>query len=388
MTFRINNELIRQFWLESNHLRNTPIGEVNVLGIIRKLGFVQLDSIQNAARAHHHILWSRNQNYREDMLDEILKQRQDIFEHFTHDASVLPMDFYPMWKRRFKNLEAQIKRSKYYDVEQGEKWQKIVLERIQKKGSLSTKDFESKIKGKKEIWSRPPHKRALDHLWYSGVLSTSHRINFRKFYDVSEKIIPSKIQQKIISEQDQIHWLCENALARLGIGNFKEIRDFWQAADLKEVKSWAEKNKEKIIEIEWQRFDGTWVKAFAFRDIEERLFKLANPSRRMRIINPFDPAVRDRERLKNIFGFEYKIEIFVPKAKRKWGYYVYLLLENDHFIGRIEVKADRRAGHLNVLNFWTEEGVKWNKTRQKNLKAELSRFANFMGLKHVNWISN
>jgi len=76
---------------------------------------------------------------------------------------------------------------------------------------------------------------------------------------------------------------------------------------------------------------------------------------RIKIINSFDPAVRDRDRLKNIFGFEYKIEIFVPESKRKWGYYVYPLLEGNKFVGRIELKADRKKGHLNVINFWEEE---------------------------------
>jgi uncharacterized protein YcaQ len=385
---KINNQQMRQLWLESNFLRDAPVGELDVLGIIRKLGFVQLDSIQNASRAHHHILWSRNQNYREIMLDDMLKERQDVFEHFTHDASILPMEFYPMWNRQFKKLESQIKKSKYYDAEQGEKWQKNILQRIEKEGPLSTKDFESKIIGKKEMWARPPHKKALDYLWYSGALSTSHRVSFRKFYDLAEKVIPKVIKQQTLSEHEQIGWLCGNALARLGIGSLKEIRDFWQATDLKEVKSWTENNPETLTEIEWQDFEGKWQRAFAYKNIKKRVKQHVKPSSRMRIINPFDPAIRDRQRLKNIFGFDYKIEIFVPKAKRKWGYYVYPLLENDQFVGRIEIKADRKEGHLNVLHLWPEEGVKWTKTRQNKLEAELSRFADFIGAEQVNWISN
>ena len=106
---------------------------------------------------------------------------------------------------------------------------------------------------------------------------------------------------------------------------------------------------------------------------------------RIKIINPFDPAVRDRDRLKNIFGFEYKIEIFVPESKRKWGYYVYPLLEGSKFVGRIELKADRKKGHLNVINFWEEGDVKWSASRQKKLLSELDRFAASVNLDIVNW---
>ncbi|MEH6411562.1 MAG: crosslink repair DNA glycosylase YcaQ family protein, partial [Hyphomonas sp.] len=75
--------------------------------MIRRLGFVQLDTIRVVARAHDHILWSRNQNFREKMLETCLARDRHVFEHFTHDASLIPMDFYPMWRRQFRRLEAK-----------------------------------------------------------------------------------------------------------------------------------------------------------------------------------------------------------------------------------------------------------------------------------------
>ena len=100
-------------------------------------------------------------------------------------------------------------------------------------------------------------------------------------------------------------------------------------------------------------------------------------------MNPFDPAIRDRTRLFQLFGFDYKIEIFVPAAKRKWGYYVYPLLEGDRFVGRVELKADRKKAILNVINFWPEKGVKWSSPRYKRLETELSRFARLANLTEV-----
>ena len=94
---RISNRDARHLWLAAHGLAATPTGQVDPISLVRNLGFVQLDTIQVVARAHHHILWSRNQNYREPMLDKLLAKDRSVFEHFTHDASVLPMEFLPMW---------------------------------------------------------------------------------------------------------------------------------------------------------------------------------------------------------------------------------------------------------------------------------------------------
>ncbi|MGL1920561.1 MAG: winged helix DNA-binding domain-containing protein [Hyphomicrobiales bacterium] len=378
MAIKIDNKAMRHLWLKSTGLGATPNGNLNLLQMIKDLGFVQIDTIQNVTRAHHHILWSRNQNYREPMFDELLATRQDIFEHFTHDASVLPTDFYPMWRRQFKRHKVRMDGSKYYNNKMGPQGRADIKARIDAEGALSTHAFDTKIKGKKQMWDRPPHKVALDYMWYAGELSTSHRVNFRKYYDITDKVIPPHILSQDIADQTQIEWLCEQALSRLSVATHKEIKEFWEAATIKEVRAWADENP--LIPIEWQRHDGTWAQAFAPQNIEVRLNELTKPSSRMRIVNPFDPAIRDRNRLKSIFGLEYKIEIFVPAAKRKWGYYVYPLLEGDKFVGRIELKADRKKGLLSIVNFWQEDGVKWNEKRHDKLKSELDRFAKYVGL--------
>ena len=110
----IDNRTARSLWLTTNGLSKAPTGPLDLAQIIHQLGFVQLDTIQVVSRAHHHILWSRNQNYREPMLDKALGKDRAIFEHFTHDASVLPMEFLPMWKRQFQRKKDRIDRSNWY----------------------------------------------------------------------------------------------------------------------------------------------------------------------------------------------------------------------------------------------------------------------------------
>ena len=158
MVFRINNRDGRRLWLHSQGLGSAPVGALDVLAIIKDLGFVQLDTIRNVSRAHDHILWSRNQNYREPMLDKLLGKERLVFEHFTHDASVLPMEFYPMWKRQFRRMKERIDQRNYFSSMPDEKGREAIKTRIGKEGPLSTKDFDTKVTGERKMWSRPPHK--------------------------------------------------------------------------------------------------------------------------------------------------------------------------------------------------------------------------------------
>ena len=179
---RIDNRAARRMWLTSLGLATAPTGALDVLAIIQRLGFVQLDTIRVIARAHHHIIWSRNQHYREPMLNRLLADERRLFEHFTHDASVLPMEFYPMWRRQFRRQKARIERAGWYGAMLDSAGREAIKARIAAEGPLSTHAFDTKVSGAKGMWQRPPHKLALDYMWHAGELATSHRENFKKFY--------------------------------------------------------------------------------------------------------------------------------------------------------------------------------------------------------------
>ena len=346
------------------------------MGMINALGFVQIDTIRNVTRAHHHILWSRNQNYREKHLWPLLKSRQ-LFEHFTHDASLIPMEYLPMWRRQFTRMEKYVAKAEWFASSLGQQNIRDIKARIATEGPLSTHAFDTKIEGKREMWARPPHKKALDKMWYAGELATSHRENFIKFYDLAERVFPAGLHADIRPDAEQIDWLCTEALSRLGFATANEIAKFWDAVSTKEARAWAEGR----AEIELEAADGSISRAYA----SPTLAAAPKPSSRLRILNPFDPAIRDRTRLQRLFGFAYRNEMFVPKAKRRWGYYVYPLLEGTRFVGRIELKADRKTGVLTVTGFWPEQGVKWGDARRAKLDSELKRFARFVGLNTIIW---
>jgi len=380
---KIDNRTARALWLASHGLARAPTGALDTLKLIKQLGFVQLDTIQVVSRAHHHILWSRNQNYRESMLAPLLRGKRQVFEHFTHDASVLPMEFLPMWQRQFRRKKDQVSRSNWFGKHLEPDLIAEVIRRIRENGPLSTQDFETRISGKKTMWKRPPHKMVLDYLWYSGDLATSHRDGFTKFYDLAERVYPQDFPE--LSEAEQITRLCRAALNRIGFGTLGEIRKFWEACESGEVQSWAGEDTKNLIEAEVQGADGSWTKALACADIEERIRTLKDPTSRLRILNPFDPAIRDRKRLARLFGFDYTVEMFVPAAKRKWGYYIYPLLEGNRLVGRIEIKGDRAKGTLTLTKFWTESERLRTDKRIDKLEAEATRLAKLAGLDQVVW---
>ena len=382
---KIGNRDARRLWLATQGLAAAPTGKLDILDIVRRLGYVQLDTIRIVARAHHHILWNRNQNYREPMLNGLLAKDRNLFEHYTHDASVLPMEFYPMWQRQFRRLKEKRSRSRYYKAMPDAAGRAAIKARIADEGPLSTHAFDTKVADAGKMWARPPHKLALDYMWYGGELATSHRENFVKFYDLSERVIPQEIRDREHADDAQLDWLCRAALDRLGFGTPGEIQRFWDAADSHEVGTWTKKASRSVVPVEVQAADGSWSKALAPGDIETRLSSARPPTSRLRILNPFDPVIRDRARLKRLFGFDYRVEMFVPAAKRQWGYYVYPLLEGDRFVGRLEAKADRDGDVLNVLNLWPEPGIKWTAARAVKLDAELSRFALLAEVARVNW---
>jgi len=370
----IRNLDARRLWLAANGLSNAPTGPLDVMAIIRSLGFVQLDTIQVVSRAHHHILWSRNQNYRERMLNPLLAKHRAVFEHFTHDASVLPMEFLPNWQRQFRRMKQRIERKGWYSTMLDADGRAAIRARIAREGALSTHAFDTKVDGPKGMWSRPPHKLALDYMWYAGELATCYRDGFTKFYNLAERVFPDHLRRQSHPDAAQVDWLCRAALDRIGLGTLGDVQRFWAATDPREVRDWAASARD-LVPVRVQAADGVFSDALAAPDIEVRLAAVAPATSRLRILNPFDPAIRDRARLERLFGFDYRVEMFVPAAQRKWGYYVYPLLEGNRFVGRLEARADRASGTLSVINLWPEPGVTWTANRAAKLDAELVRLA-------------
>ena len=378
----ISNKIARRIFLQRHALTDAPSGTgkgADLAGVIRNLGFVQLDSVNTFARSHDLILWSRRQQYRPSGLQNALARDRAVFEHWTHDAAAIDMDLYPYWRLK-QSRDATRLASHWRDVRRGDLMLKIdeVLRQVSDEGPCTLSDVgKDEVKGKGGWWDWHPSKTALEYLWRSGQLSVVRRDGFRKVYDLTERVIPPEQLNAHRTEEETIDWACGAALDKLGFATAGELAAFWDIVKPAEAKAWgaAALAGGRAIWVDIESVDGSLRRSLAWPDVMDEM--PAVPQNRVRILSPFDPALRDRKRAERLFGFFYRIEIFVPAPKRQYGYYVFPVMEGDRLIGRIDMKADRPAGVLNVTGFWPETGVQMGAGRMKRLEAELQRAARF-----------
>ncbi|WP_299814731.1 crosslink repair DNA glycosylase YcaQ family protein [uncultured Roseibium sp.] len=381
---RLPNASARRLFLDKHGLGSTPKGSGkgdDLAAVIDELGFVQVDSINTVARAHHMILAARRPAYKEKNLKRLLERDRHLFEHWTHDAAVIPTAFFPHWRLRFsRDRERLIGRWRNWRRDGFEEKFDEILKQVSAHGPVTSATVgEDEKRSSGGWWDWHPSKTALEFLWRTGELSVCGRDGFKKVYDLTERVIPAEHLATRIDTEETIDWAARSALERLGFATSGEIAAFWDLITPQEAKLWCQRALEtgSIMEIEIECIDGPPRKAFAFPETLETLDALPEPPARIRILSPFDPALRDRKRAERLFGFSYRIEIFVPEPKRKYGYYVFPVLERDRMIGRIDMKVFRAEGRLNVRAFWPEDGVRMTKGRLARLDAELARAARF-----------
>lgn len=385
----IPNRAARHLFLHRHALSAAPVGPASgtaLLDLIERIGFVQVDSINTVARAHDMILWSRRQSYRPQALKRLLERDRTLWEHWTHDASILPARLHGIWQHRFRRDEERLHANwKRWFREGYEAQFDSILNRIARDGPVGTADVgEGEVRGKGGWWDWHPSKTALEWLWRTGRLAITRRDGFAKIYDLTERVIPeahrSPVPAELVSD-----WACRSALQNLGFGTSGEIAAYWNAISPDAARTWCKTAlaRGEIREVEIEGARGQRRKAFVFDLPEEAP---PEPASRLRILSPFDPALRDRDRAEFLFGFRYRIEVFVPEPKRVYGYYVFPILEGDRLVGRIDVKAYRDAGSLRVKAFWPEAGIRLTKARRSKLETELARLAAFAGCDRVEFL--
>ncbi|WP_170382202.1 winged helix-turn-helix domain-containing protein [Ruegeria atlantica] len=389
---RLNNKAARALFMDRHALAEQPSGgakDGDLLNLIHRLGFVQLDSINTVARAHDMILFSRRSSYRATNLKRLYERDKALFEHWTHDAAVIPMEFYPHWHLRFQR-DAELLKSRWKNWRRDGFEQRFatVLQHIRDHGPVSSSDVgKDKKKGSGGWWDWHPSKTALEFLWRSGALTVIGRNGFQKRYDLTERVIETHLCPGNMSceTEETVDWLCNAAMDRLCFATPGELASFWDTVTVTEAKEWSKKalTQGKLQEIEVTCADGRLRKLLARPGMTEA--KTPPPPGRIRVLSPFDPMLRDRNRAERLFGFHYRIEVFVPAAKRTYGYYVFPLLEGDRMIGRIDMKATRDRGVLYVSALWPERSVRWSDARTKRLHSELDRIRRFAGLDRVDF---
>ena len=364
-----------------------PLPGGGLKGLIDQLGYVQMDSINVVERAHHLILGSRLENYAPAQFEALLAERA-LFEHWTHDASAIPVACYPHWKVRFPLSRARLLANAWWRERVGDQVEALlarVLERIREEGPLKSADFLHDRQGSDSSWwGWKPQKAALEFLWHTGELAVTRRVHFHKVYDLPERVFPGPSALPPSDPDRHRDWACATALERLRVATPREIAAFWHAVPPAEAVTWCAAGLKtgRLVKVEVAALDGPPQAAFAVPDWQERLRALPDPER-MVILCPFDPILRDRARALRWFGFDYRFEAFVPEAKRTYGYYVLPILEGDALVGRLDPKFHRSRGVLEVQGLWWERGIRGTKARRRKLVEALEGLALRIGAHDV-----
>ena len=393
MGLTLSNHAARRLFLHRHALIEAPTGPAQgaaLSNLISRIGFVQVDSINTVERAHHMILFSRRQSYQPVALKHVLETDRQLWEHWTHDASILPVATFPYWKHRFAQDTERLRSNWQRWFREGYHTQfDTILRRIADHGPVTCSDFgQAEPRSKGGWWDWHPSKTALEWLWRTGQLAIAGRDGFQKVYDLAERVIPELHHGSDISHEDMLLWACGSALDQLGFATVSEVQAYWNAVDIGAVRAWAlgALARGEVIEISVEGANRAVKTVLARPDIAERIAEIPDSSQRLRVLSPFDPALRDRARAEFLFGFYYRIEVFVPEAKRRWGYYVFPVLQGDRIIGRIDAKAYKSERILRVKAYWPEAGLAMGAGRMQRLDAELQRLARFAGCDRVEFL--
>jgi uncharacterized protein YcaQ len=369
----------------------TPAG---LLELVRRMGFVQLDSISYVERAHHLTLFSRLDNYRREHLARLLERDRSLFEHWTHDASAVPTEWFVNWKPRFARAGARIRGNRWWAERMGGEPEKVldaVRARIAREGPLRSQDFEHERGASSAWWGWKPQKAALEYLWHTGELSVARRESFQKVYDLTERVFPEQHRAPAPTEDEHTEWACSTAFERLVVATPKEVAEFWNSIEPARARSWCERaaREGRIVPVVVEPHGGEAAakpkQSYALADWERRLARSPAPPERTRLLSPFDPVLRDRARALRLFGFDYRFEAFVPEPQRRHGYYVLPVLEGDRLVGRIDPKLRRDERLLHVRRVFWEPGVRPTRARLKGLEQAAERLARFLGAERVEW---
>ena len=365
-------------------------GPKAVQKIVEQLGFVQVDSIQRIERAHHLILGARLDDYRVQYLDDIAFSKRALFEHWTHDASMIPMEWFHHWKPRFIETDARLRKSRWFSHRLGatpEQTLAAVYARIEREGPLRTSDFVRSVdRPTTGWWDWTPEKTALEFLWHTGRLSIHGRDRFQKIYELTERVFPGAHAKEAPHEEAHIDWACRSALERLGVATPSELSAFWDSITIAQAASWcrSELVAGSIVEVHVESLQDTKPrKAVALLDWKRRVRRAEDAPDRIRLLAPFDPIIRDRKRALRLFDFDYSFEAFVPAKKRQYGYYVLPILEGDRLVGRLDPLHEREHQSLVVNRVWWEKGVKPTRERLRKLDDALAVLAAQIGALNV-----
>ncbi len=347
--------------------------------VLRHTPLLQIDSVNVVARAHYLPAWSRIGGYPRELLDRMAYRDHELFEYWGHEASLLPVELHPMLRWRMRrareNFEtwgriARLARERPGYVEQ-------VLREVEQVGPVTAGELAVVERRAKEHWgwNWSDEKTALEYLFWTGAVTAADRRGFERVYDLTDRVLPREVLDRPTpTEAEAQAALLLRAAAACGVATVGELADYFRIkapAARPLVAELAAAGELEQVQVEGWRHPGYLLPGSV---VPRRVAARA-------LLVPFDPLVWERARALRLWGFDYRIEIYLPPGRRRYGYYVLPFLLGDALVARVDLKADRAHGVLRVRGAWAEPGAP--EATAAGLAAELTAMAAWLGLSGV-----
>jgi uncharacterized protein YcaQ len=371
--------------------RPRPRGRVDARHLRRAIddvGLLQLDSVNVFLRSHYMPLFSRLGPYPREALDRLAwhedgnggtrrARRRDLIEYWGHEASLLPVELQPLLRWRMARADELAWKGVRQIAKDQPQLLEFVLDEVRERGPLRASDLALEGRQRKpgEMWSWSEEKTALEYLFFSGRVCAARRVNFERLYDLPERVLPQEVfEAPTPSEEEAQRQLLLIAAKRLGVATEPDLGDYFRLP--------RSESKARVVELAEDgvlvpvRVEGWPQPAYL---ATERPAGLRRAAAARALLTPFDSLVWARERAERLFGFRYRIEIYVPAPKRVYGYYVLPFLLGESLVARVDLKSDRQAGVLRVQSAFAEPDVDRSHVAAE-LAEKLRQLSEWLGL--------
>ena len=349
--------------------------------VVRRLGFFQIDSVNVLQRAHYLPLYSRMGPYDTEILHRAAgRAPRLLFEYWAHEAALVDVDLWPAMSHKMRSgrgMWGAMARTAQESPELIDR----VEEAVGRLGPITARELEARLGGPERErthwgWNWSQTKQALEYLFFVGRVSAARRnAAFEREYDLPERVLPARVLAlPEPSDEEAYLTLVGHAARALGVATVQCLRDYFRLAPAPTAQAVATLVADgtlRPVTIDgWKRPAYLHAEATRPRRVEART-----------LLSPFDPLVFERTRTEQLFGFRYRIEIYVPEAQRVHGYYVLPFLLGDALVARVDLKADRARGRLLVLGAFAQDDAPAHTADE--LLAELRRLAGWLGLGEI-----
>ena len=342
--------------------------------VLKRINIVQIDSVNVLVRAQYMPFFSRLGPYPQEMLHQYAYENRNLYEYYVHEACLIPMSHLPMV--RYRMDEWRPWRSWSEEIAKNPELLPATIQEVETRGPLAVSDIPNKDE-RYGHWGITTAKLALETMLHQGQLAIADRQNSARRYDLFQRVVPENVVQDPPMPKVEAHRkMMQLAIASLGIGTLADCADYYRI----------KRNDAKMAihhlvdtgEVERVDVDGVASEFYAVPGIEPP----QEDAEACAIVSPFDPAAWCRSRLEWLFDFAYRIEIYTPVKKRKFGYYVLPFVLGDRFVARVDLKADRKMSTLRVPGAFLEPNCDEEYVAD-SLASELKLMADWLGLNRI-----